>query len=527
MEKYGSHMTERILHLTMEMVYLLTGENYITFKLSDGLVTSNLRKTIKTTIDPPPYSWKKNKKIQEVTRKIIELLTAQVSLRYEDDTVPLSIEVREHIEVDKNLHKDTTVENWPSLPLSDASSKQTLPVRGTSPHPPDPTQGHNRISQDHLLDRMNEALNMDEQSEEEIPLEIHTDARNNKGTQKPENTAEEEEHLLRIKEEDISPETRTDPGCTSDTPRDAKAEEEEEEEEEIIQVQIKEEDTPIDIGTDGEQNGKKLMKRLRISPDGELEEDNDLTGDSSEETPISPHLHPALHSIDLSFLTCAECGKCFAQREELITHERRHTQKKPYSCSECGKRCTWKGELMNHVRIHTGEKPFSCPDCGKCFTQRGHLLHHRKTHTGERPYSCSECGKRFADRSNLTAHKIIHTGEKPYSCSECTKCFARKSDLGKHQRTHSGEKPFLCPDCGRRFSQRGHLISHRKTHTGEKPFTCTECGKCFSERTNLVSHQRIHTGEKPYACSECGKTFSKKSSFSKHHRVTHQTVTVL
>ncbi|PIO37611.1 hypothetical protein AB205_0129610, partial [Aquarana catesbeiana] len=65
-----SHITEKILDLTLEIISLLTGESFPPVK-SGGQVT--------ITVPPPPSltSEGNNKKIVEVTQKIIELLTGE------------------------------------------------------------------------------------------------------------------------------------------------------------------------------------------------------------------------------------------------------------------------------------------------------------------------------------------------------------------------------------------------------------------------------------------------------------------
>ncbi|XP_077322717.1 oocyte zinc finger protein XlCOF8.4-like isoform X1 [Lithobates pipiens] len=68
MEEIQSHMTERILDLTLEIIYLLTGEDYKVVKKISG--------------DPPPHCLTTEvtsaKKILEVINKIIDLLTGEV-----------------------------------------------------------------------------------------------------------------------------------------------------------------------------------------------------------------------------------------------------------------------------------------------------------------------------------------------------------------------------------------------------------------------------------------------------------------
>ncbi|XP_040177217.1 gastrula zinc finger protein XlCGF53.1-like [Rana temporaria] len=73
LEEYPSHMTETILNLALEIIYLLTGENFPPVKSGDHLTitvpSSHLLKPKKNN----------EKKIVEVTNKIIVLLTGEVS----------------------------------------------------------------------------------------------------------------------------------------------------------------------------------------------------------------------------------------------------------------------------------------------------------------------------------------------------------------------------------------------------------------------------------------------------------------
>uniref|UniRef100_A0A8C5PQ48 C2H2-type domain-containing protein n=1 Tax=Leptobrachium leishanense TaxID=445787 RepID=A0A8C5PQ48_9ANUR len=192
---------------------------------------------------------------------------------------------------------------------------------------------------------------------------------------------------------------------------------------------------------------------------------------------------------------CSECQECYSNSSELIQHEADH-KRKSIVCSDCGKYFHFKSQLLRHQRTHTGEKPFSCPDCDKCFTQYSHFVLHKRTHTGEKPFLCSECGKDFISNSHLVRHKRTHTGEKPFECSDCSKCFNNKANLVKHHQIHTGEKPFSCYECSRCFTQKSDLVNHLRIHTGEKPYSCSLCGKCFGRKTTLYRHVRIHVGAK-------------------------------
>ncbi|XP_077345469.1 uncharacterized protein LOC143989267 isoform X3 [Lithobates pipiens] len=144
MSEDRSHMTERILNLTLEIIHLLTGECFPPVK-------SGYHMTITV---PPCDSIKPERhnmeKILEVTKKITELLTGEVPIRCQDVTVYFSMEEWEYLEGHKNLYKDFMMDNQPPLTSPDGSSNGNPPERCPRPlYSRDSTQEGHTIPHHH------------------------------------------------------------------------------------------------------------------------------------------------------------------------------------------------------------------------------------------------------------------------------------------------------------------------------------------------------------------------------------------
>ncbi|XP_077111317.1 uncharacterized protein LOC143767153 isoform X2 [Ranitomeya variabilis] len=484
MDKERIQMAERILNLTLEIIYLLTGEDYIVVK-NEGEEWS--RNQVPITVLPPLsliYKGTSYWEILELINKISELLTGQVPVRCEDITVYFSMEEWHYIEGHKDLYKEIIMENRKTHMLSDGSNTRSLLERCTTPLDSEdysvenPNVNHDYqiiqvsdIKDEIIIEEKDMYVSVNQLCKEmEISTDISTD----------DYTINSENHPLSSADYEVLPNNATEDYC-------------------------------------GEQSTTLLA--TNIPP--VLHSKHLYTDHINHKEPSSGRSQIAEKSTKVKgskIFPCSECGKQFKRKANLIKHEMSHRSENPFSCPECGKCFRQKSQLFKHQRRHKGEKPYSCSECEKCFCQKSDLLVHQRSHTGEKPFSCSECDKRFIQKSSLVKHLRIHTGEKPFSCSECEKCFTQKSHLYKHQRTHTGVKPFPCSECGKSFTMKATLVEHVRTHSGKKPFSCSECGKCFTRKKHLIVHQITHTGEAPFSCIECGKCFNQKAYLSKHQK---------
>ncbi|CAJ0966649.1 unnamed protein product [Ranitomeya imitator] len=120
MDEDSRHITRRIVHLTLEMLYLLTGEEYEPVKLCNDPAKSSLHPCLsegeRTKIPVMnTHSLVSEQKILELINKMIELLTGEVPVRCQDVAVYFSVEEWEYLEGRKDLYKDVMMENCQNL----------------------------------------------------------------------------------------------------------------------------------------------------------------------------------------------------------------------------------------------------------------------------------------------------------------------------------------------------------------------------------------------------------------------------
>ncbi|XP_077112558.1 uncharacterized protein LOC143767924 [Ranitomeya variabilis] len=584
-------MAERILHLTLELLFRLTGEDYTVVKKTSSErcqdpVSEGWGRPLSPITGLPTHPLLhediKDQKILELTYKMIELLTGEVPIRYQDVAIYFSMEEWEYLEGHKDVYKDAMMKIPQPLTSPELSIKRTTPER--CPHlllPQDCKQEDPNVPQDHQVSSISDPL-----SEDLLYKRIFLN-RPSKMDMDRDKMAESILHLtleilFRLTGEDYTAEKKTtsercqDPvseGCERllspitrppshplihEYINDQKFLEHIYKMTELLTREVPTRCQDVAVYFSMEEweyleGHKDLYKDIMMafpqpltSPDLSSKRTTPercprplLPQDCKQEDPIVPQDH---QGEDLTRINTAEMyvrGDEWC-KEEIPAYDypddcTRRSEGQltssifKYDDLENLQDTTEVNAITPVITSSLHSKDLSADPLKQIMssdslpTTKQNQSHKRgiKNQTApkaKKSFSCSECGKYFNTKAHLDNHKRTHTGEKPFSCSECGKCFNRKEVLGRHQRTHTGDRPFLCSECGKCFNMKAHLDYHQRTHTGEKPFSCSECGKCFNTKAYLDTHKRTHTGEKPFSCSECGKCFNTKAYLDTHKR---------
>ncbi|XP_077111294.1 uncharacterized protein LOC143767144 [Ranitomeya variabilis] len=129
------------------------------------------------------------------------------------------------------------------------------------------------------------------------------------------------------------------------------------------------------------------------------------------------------------------------------------------------------------------------------------------------------------DTDQTISSKYVHrrrvhqkrSTDKPFFCTECGESFLSKSGLSTHKKIHILRK-HTCTECNKTFLSKSYLVRHHQMiHSGEK-YSCELSGKCFSKSSNLNVHQTNQTLKGPFFCATCGKRFLSNANFIRHQK---------
>ncbi|XP_056387565.1 gastrula zinc finger protein XlCGF48.2-like [Hyla sarda] len=534
MDKARNHLIEKIMHITLDILYLLTGEDYIVLKMSGGRVTHssspivsggfcrNQSSNIDPQVNPMREERKNDEKILELTNTIAQLLTEEVPIRCQDVTVYFSMEECDDLEKSNAPTKDGMSEEKKHIAFTDGSKNKEL-IKNFTP----------ANSEDEVLSKIprstlgtqtltvKEEENFDMVDEEAIPKHssYSTGTSSNRSTPEkhhcppsPEDSLEDDGNIMQDEQWEDFDDLKIETKSLEDEEKISKWNDVPSKEECIskkwkrgwlckksVTEEFKkpyQQQNEIDRGP---EERRDLPHRAKCLLPSVIEVDEEEIGSLQRTAEWEIHEDGSTHLMTSGGILDTTRKYSLASRitpDPKTAHPAVHLEspQKVHSIpTECGKSFTTSLQLGPHIKVHTEEKLFACSECGKCFTVKSNLLAHKAIHMGEKPFACADCGRRFTLKSSLDTHMSVHALEKPYACSICGKCFTSKARLAFHQTTHIGEKTYECDECGKVFTASGSLNRHKRTHTGEKPYACRICGKCFNRETNLYRHQIIHT----------------------------------
>ncbi|XP_077112678.1 uncharacterized protein LOC143767973 isoform X5 [Ranitomeya variabilis] len=189
MDRYK--MAERILHLTLEILFRLTGEDYTVVKKTSSEccqdpVSEGWGRLLSPITGPPPHPLIhediNDQKILELAYKMIELLTEEVPIRCQDVAVYFSMAEWEYLAGHKDVYKDIMMEFPQPLTSPVLSSRRTTPERCPRPLlPQDYKQEDPNVPQDHQGEDLTHTnttetyVRGDERCKEEIPTYDYPD----------------------------------------------------------------------------------------------------------------------------------------------------------------------------------------------------------------------------------------------------------------------------------------------------------------------------------------------------------------
>ncbi|KAM5138921.1 uncharacterized protein ACMZJ9_016383 [Mantella aurantiaca] len=564
-----NHVTERILSLTLEIIYLLTGEGYTVVNKSSEQVTPSSHPRLSgrsTKIN--------SKKILEVTNKIIELLAGEVPIRCQDVTVYFSMEEWEYIEGHKDLYEDVFLENPKPFTSQDESEVAVAPDDIKAPREyshEGPVPGRCKPKTKNCADKV---AGVPDVGQHVVTITAartkYTQTELDQNRDRSTSFHEDDDVLYPTAEDSVihciteMPKPLEEPNCFDDDDNCLMTiEPENEMEDNTVRSNSHPPTVQKPAGVDGHQavwhqncvsSAKKSQPAINHA---EIEYPSNCVIEVSSSCPEGSVGH-----VDVF---AASDGRPGPHRSTQTTEEPKSimysnvftpadlTQDELTSIKQ--ELVTWEEESLSFQEIYLPVKHIQDATSGgalaSCnnniqFTSHIKMEHEEEEEVeGYKPQEQAEEAA-FVDvcieedsKDSITTDKLSenqtllnytdygknftsglsYSAPPMFSCPDCNRSFSNSSNLAKHQLMCRGRKPHVCSGCGKCFASASYLVIHERIHTGERPFSCTHCGKSFSRKPDLVRHERIHTGERPFACPDCGKRFTSVSNIFMHRRI--------
>lgn len=112
--------------------------------------------------------------------------------------------------------------------------------------------------------------------------------------------------------------------------------------------------------------------------------------------------HSIMHEENYTPFVCSFCAASFRRKSTLNVHMRSHTNVCPYTCRYCGKSFRH-GITLQVSYIWWGGcwNPLSLKNCFSIAFQT-----HERSHTNDKPYGCTICEYRCTSKGNLNKHMM-------------------------------------------------------------------------------------------------------------------------